>query len=68
MLDLLAVALLSQAPLTVQALVPTSGLNAEALLDGKSDTGWTPEGDAEGEGVLFRFEEAVTLGQVLVES
>lgn len=68
MLDLLAAALLSQAPVTVQALVPTSGVNAELLLDGKADTGWTPEGDAEGEGVLFRFEGEVTLKQVLVES
>ncbi|MDP1829358.1 MAG: hypothetical protein Q8L48_39195 [Archangium sp.] len=68
MLDLLAAALLSQAPVTVQALVPTSGLNAEALLDGKSDTGWTPEGDAEGEGVLFRFEGEVTLTKIQVES
>ena len=68
MLDLLAVVVLSQAPLTLQALVPTSGANADALLDGKADTGWTPEGDAEGEGVLFRFEGEVTLEQVLVES
>lgn len=68
MLDLLAVAVLSQAPLTLQALVPTSGANAEALLDGKPDTGWTPEGDAEGEGVLFRFENEVVLKKVSVES
>ena len=68
MLHLLAASLLSQAPVTVQALVPTSGLNAEALLDGKSDTGWKPEGDAEGEGVLFRVETELALTQVLVES
>jgi hypothetical protein len=68
MLELLAAAMLSQAPITLQAVVPTSGTNAEALLDGKSDTGWTPEGDSEGEGVLFRFEGEVTLNRVMVES
>lgn len=60
--------MLSQAPVTLQAVVPTSGANAEVLLDGKPDTGWTPEGDAEGEGVLFRFEGEVSLTQVQVES
>lgn len=68
MLDLLAAVLLSQSPVTLQALVPTSGTNAEAMLDGKADTGWKPEGDSEGEGVLFRFEGELTLARVSVES
>lgn len=40
----------------LQALVPTSGLAAENVLDGKADTSWTPEGSPVGEGILFRFE------------
>lgn len=68
MLHLLAAAVLSQAPIYVQALVPTSGANADALLDGKADTGWTPEGDAEGEGVLFRFDGEVSVTRVVVQA
>jgi hypothetical protein len=68
MLDLLAALVLAQAPITVQALVPTSGTNAEALLDGKPETGWTPDGDSEGEGVLFRFETTVPMRRVSVLS
>lgn len=67
MLDLLAAVVLSQAPITLQAVVPTSGANAEAMLDGKPETGWTPEGDSEGEGVLFRFEAEVAIKRVFVE-
>ena len=44
MLDLLAAAMLSQAPITLQAVVPTSGANAEALLDGKSGHGLDTRG------------------------
>jgi hypothetical protein len=66
MLELVAALVLSQAPVTLQALVPTSGANAAALLDGKPDTGWSPEGDAEDEGVLFRFDGEVKLSQVAV--
>ncbi len=68
MLDLVAALVLSQAPITVQALVPTSGANAEALLDGKAETGWTPEGDSEGEGILFRFEGEAAIHKVFVQS
>ncbi len=67
MLELLAAAVLSQAPLTLQALVPTSGANAESLLDGKPASGWKPEGDSEGEGVLFRFEGEAPVTKVNVE-
>lgn len=67
MLELVAALVLSQAPLPLQALVPTSGANAAALLDGKADTSWSPEGDAEGEGVLFRFEGEVKLSQVVAQ-
>jgi hypothetical protein len=38
----------------LQALVPTSGAGAEAVLDGKPETAWRPEGSAIAEGVLFR--------------
>lgn len=68
MLSLLTAVLLSQTPVTLQALVPTSGAGAEALLDGKADTTWAPEGDGEGEGVLFRFEGDVKVGQVQVQA
>lgn len=68
MLELVAAALLSQTPVTLQALVPTSGANAESLLDGKTDTGWVPEGDGEGEGVLFRFEGEVKVSQIFVQA
>lgn len=67
MLELLAAAVLSQTPTTLQALVPTSGSNAESLLDGKPASGWKPEGDSEGEGVLFRFEGEAPVAKVLVE-
>ncbi len=68
MLELVAAAILSQTPLKLQALVPTSGSGAENLLDGKPTTTWSPEGDAEGEGVLFRFEGDVKLTQVSVQA
>ncbi len=60
MWSVFAAVVLSAAPgeVTLQALVPTSG-SAEALLDGDAATGWTPEGDPNGEGVLLRFEEPV---------
>src|SRR4051812_29304264 len=50
----------------LQSLVPTSGVGAEAVLDGKSDTVWRPEGSAISEGILFRFEAAVTVKAVEV--
>ncbi|MFO0600611.1 MAG: hypothetical protein U0228_35210 [Myxococcaceae bacterium] len=68
MLELVALLVVTQSPVTLQALVPTSGAKVEALLDGKADTGWTPEGDAEGEGVLFRFDGAVKLTQISVQA
>lgn len=68
MLELLVAAALGQAPITMQALVPTSGTNAEAMIDGKVETGWTPEGDGEGEGVLFRFEGEAAIAKVTVET
>src|SRR6266511_3415500 len=47
----------SAAPIRLQALTATSGAAAEALLDGRVESGWRPEGDPADEGVLFRFEE-----------
>lgn len=67
MLELLAAVVVSQAPVMLQAVVPTSGAGATTLLDGKADTTWSPEGDAEGEGVLFRFEGEVKLTQIAVQ-
>ncbi|MEW5743499.1 MAG: hypothetical protein AB1938_31600 [Myxococcota bacterium] len=64
MLSLLSAVVLAQSPITVQALVPTSGDGAEALLDGKPDTGWTPAGDPLGEGVLVRFEDGVPVKKI----
>lgn len=68
MLELLAAAVLSQSPITLQALVPTSGTRGEALLDGKAKSGWTPEGDSEGEGVLFRFEGEAEVHKVFAQT
>ncbi|MFT3710969.1 MAG: hypothetical protein QM817_25365 [Archangium sp.] len=68
MLSLVAAVVLTQSPVTLQALVPTSGANAEALLDGNPATGWSPEGDAEGEGILFRFEGSAKIAQVQVSA
>lgn len=68
MLALLVAVAVSQNPVTLQALVPTSGANVEALLDNNARTGWRPEGDSEGEGVLLRFEADVPLTEVRVVS
>src|SRR6218665_2946260 len=55
---------LAAAPTTRHALTPTSGRGAELLLDGDPATGWSPEGDAEDEGVLLRFENPLEIDGV----
>jgi hypothetical protein len=50
----------------LQSLVPTSGSSVEAVLDGKPDTAWRPEGEGVGEGILFRFETGVEVKAVEV--
>jgi hypothetical protein len=55
-------------PILLQALTPTSGDNAAALLDGKLETGWTPSGDPRSDGVLFRFEKSVALDTIEVQA
>src|SRR5689334_3966630 len=59
-------AALSLGDVYLQSLVPTSGAGAEAVLDGKADTSWKPEGSPEGEGLLFRFEEPIGVKTVEV--
>lgn len=54
---LLAAPLAAAGPLHLQALVPTSGSGAAAVLDGDVETGWSPAGDPGGEGLLLRFEQ-----------
>lgn len=56
------------APIHLQALVPTGGTDAAALLDGDPKTGWSPVGDARDEGVLFRFEDRVAVDRVVIEA
>ena len=52
------------APRHLEALTPTSGQNAAALLDRDPTTTWQPTGDARGEGVLLRMVEAQPLEAV----
>src|SRR5437868_6786588 len=66
MTALALVTVVSLGDLYLQSLVPTSGSGAEAVLDGKADTSWKPEGSPEGEGILFRFEEPVGVKTVEV--
>lgn len=54
------------APVRLQALLPTSGANAAALLLGQPGSGWKPEGDPRDEGVLFRFEDDVAIDRVKI--
>ncbi|MHB8874517.1 MAG: hypothetical protein ACYC8T_12585, partial [Myxococcaceae bacterium] len=49
----------AEGPVYLQALSATSGVGAEALLDGDPKSGWRPVGDARDEGVLLRFESPV---------
>jgi len=60
----LGTASLAAEPITLQALTSTSGRGAELLLDGDPATGWSPEGDAEDEGVLLRFENPLEIDGV----
>ena len=53
-------------PIFLQALTPTSGANAAAVLDGDANTGWGPVGDPRDEGLLFRFETPVRMDAVAV--
>ncbi|MBN2498725.1 MAG: discoidin domain-containing protein [Deltaproteobacteria bacterium] len=55
-------------PVYLQALIPTSGSNAEALLDHDAASGWKPAGDPEDEGVLFRFEQPTRIDSILVRT
>ncbi|MFT4624120.1 MAG: hypothetical protein ACI8PZ_002779, partial [Myxococcota bacterium] len=48
----------------VQAIVGTSGSDPAVVLDGDLATGWTPEGDAMGEGLLVRFEGSAAVRRV----
>lgn len=59
-------AALSLGDIYLQSLVPTSGTGVAAVLDGKIDTGWKPEGTPIGEGITFRFEEPVKVEEVEV--
>ncbi len=60
-------AALSLGDIYLQSLVPTSGAGIDAVLDGKIDTGWKPEGTPIGEGITFRFEEPVDVKSVEVQ-
>src|SRR6218665_3546216 len=60
----LGTASLAAEPITLQALTSTSGRGAELLLDGDPATEWSPEGDAEDEGVLLRFENPLEIDGV----
>src|SRR5882724_11087835 len=53
-------------PIFLQALAPTSGANASAVLDGDAKTGWKPVGDPRDEGLLFRFDTPVRVDAVAV--
>ncbi|MBT3221227.1 MAG: hypothetical protein HN348_19265, partial [Proteobacteria bacterium] len=52
--------------LYLQSLVVTSGESALALLDDKTDDGWSPLGEPENEGVLFRFEDNTSIARIEV--
>ena len=60
----LGTAALAAEPLVLEALTSTSGRGADLLLDGDPATGWSPEGDAEDEGVLLRFEQPLSIDGV----
>lgn len=51
----LAAAALAEPPRHLEALTPTSGSTAEALLDHDPSSTWRPVGDTRGEGVLLRL-------------
>lgn len=65
---LAALAAAAPSPVRLQALTATSGSDAAALLDGKVETGWRPEGDALGEGVLLRFEARTRISAIELAS
>ncbi len=50
----------------LQALTATSGENVEKLLDNKNFEGWRPTGDPVNEGILFRFEEPISVDKITV--
>ncbi len=54
-------------PLHLQALVPTSGEGAAAVLDGTNESGWSPAGDPGGEGLLLRFEQPEAMDRIHVQ-
>ncbi len=64
----LGTAALAAEPTRLQALSATSGEGVEKVLDGDPATGWSPQGDAEEEGVLLRFEQPLALDGVTLRA
>ena len=64
----LGTAALAAEPTALQALSATSGEGVEKVLDGDPATGWRPQGDAEEEGVLLRFEQPLALDAVTLRA